>query len=137
MRLEDVTELMKLSAICSVCGNKFIGNDKGTLEIEESTFVRTCKCGWYFRAEETAEGYQVICDTSKKRPPDRPRNLERLYLKKKKTCNDCTAYKEDECLLGFTVHEKKPLVPCPKPQGKRVFKELYLRIWGEKYAGNY
>lgn len=39
-------ELMKKYSNCPDCGNEYIGNGEGTLEIENNIFKRTCKCGY-------------------------------------------------------------------------------------------
>jgi hypothetical protein len=46
MNIVDSTELMKKYSKCEECGNEFVGNGEGTLEIENNVFKRTCKCGW-------------------------------------------------------------------------------------------
>lgn len=42
----DSLALLKKYSKCQNCGSEQIGNGEGTLEIEENTFRRTCKCGW-------------------------------------------------------------------------------------------
>lgn len=39
-------ELMEQYEECQECGNKYVGNGEGTIEVTEATFTRTCKCGW-------------------------------------------------------------------------------------------
>jgi hypothetical protein len=39
-------ELLKKYADCPDCGSDKVGNGAGTLEIEDNTFTRTCKCGF-------------------------------------------------------------------------------------------
>ncbi|WP_288745797.1 DUF3797 domain-containing protein [uncultured Enterococcus sp.] len=46
MRLSTSMNLMKKYGSCPKCGNKFVGNGKGGMVIEEYTFERWCKCGW-------------------------------------------------------------------------------------------
>jgi hypothetical protein len=46
MNIVDSMVLMKKYSNCEECGNEFVGNGEGTLEIEDNVFKRTCKCGW-------------------------------------------------------------------------------------------
>jgi hypothetical protein len=39
-------ELMEKYSTCLECGSMNVGNGEGTLNIEDDSFKRTCKCGW-------------------------------------------------------------------------------------------
>ncbi|ACM16014.1 TPA: DUF3797 domain-containing protein [Bacillus cereus] len=39
-------QLLRKYAACQECGNENVGNGEGTVEIQDDTFKRTCKCGW-------------------------------------------------------------------------------------------
>lgn len=43
---------------CPNCGNQFVGNGEGTLEVNDNMVKRTCKCGFNFE-------YDVNNGTSK------------------------------------------------------------------------
>jgi transcription elongation factor Elf1 len=45
---------------CPNCGNQFVGNGQGTLEVDNNIVKRTCKCGFNFE-------YDIINGTSKKK----------------------------------------------------------------------
>lgn len=45
----ECTKLMKVLskyAKCPLCKNKYIVNGQGILVVDETTFTRTCKCGF-------------------------------------------------------------------------------------------
>ncbi|MER3123048.1 DUF3797 domain-containing protein [Bacillus altitudinis] len=42
----DLLKVSKLINGCPNCSNDLIGNGQGTLEVEETSFKRTCKCGF-------------------------------------------------------------------------------------------
>ena len=44
-------ELLRKYANCPECGSQVLGNGKGTVNITDDTFTRTCKCGWKIRIE--------------------------------------------------------------------------------------
>jgi transcription elongation factor Elf1 len=46
MNAWKAVELMGVYNNCPDCGSEKLGNGEGTLEIEDDTFKRTCKCGW-------------------------------------------------------------------------------------------
>ncbi|WP_240036602.1 DUF3797 domain-containing protein [Paenibacillus amylolyticus] len=46
MNLSDSLVLMEKYAQCPKCKSDKVGNGAGTLEVEDDTFKRTCKCGW-------------------------------------------------------------------------------------------
>lgn len=46
MNIVKSIELMRKYNGCPECGSDVVGNGEGTLEIEDDTFKRTCKCGW-------------------------------------------------------------------------------------------
>ena len=39
-------QLMKKYSKCLECGNEKVGNGEGVFNIEDSSFFRSCKCGW-------------------------------------------------------------------------------------------
>lgn len=43
---------------CPNCGNEYIGNGQGTLNVDDNIVERTCKCGFNFK-------YDVANGTSK------------------------------------------------------------------------
>ncbi|AZU61041.1 DUF3797 domain-containing protein [Neobacillus mesonae] len=45
---------------CPSCGNQYVGNGQGTLEVDDNLIKRTCKCGFNFQ-------YDVNGGTSKNR----------------------------------------------------------------------
>lgn len=45
-------QLMRKYSKCKECGNKLIGDGEGTMEIDDDTFKRTCKCGWQVEITE-------------------------------------------------------------------------------------
>lgn len=45
-------KLIRKYANCPNCGSDKIGNGEGTLEIDDDTFKRTCKCGWSVEVDE-------------------------------------------------------------------------------------
>lgn len=45
---------------CPSCGNQFVGNGQGTLEVDDNIIRRTCKCGFNFE-------YDVNKGTTKKK----------------------------------------------------------------------
>jgi len=45
-------ELMKEYEKCPKCGNSHIANGEGKLIVEDTTFHRSCKCGWEVTIEE-------------------------------------------------------------------------------------
>lgn len=53
MELDQLLVIAKKHLECPECGNKYIGDGQGTLEVDETTYKRTCKCGWIH--EETVE----------------------------------------------------------------------------------
>lgn len=46
MDIRESTELMAKYGDCPECGNIYVGNGQGTLNIEDDIFTRSCKCGW-------------------------------------------------------------------------------------------
>ncbi len=55
MNLIDAAELMKKYSECQNCGNKYVGNGQGGMQIEGDTFYRWCKCGWSVKTNECGE----------------------------------------------------------------------------------
>nr|WP_309145155.1 DUF3797 domain-containing protein [Brevibacillus sp. HB2.2] len=45
-------QLMKKYSKCAECGSEVVGNGEGTLDINDDTFKRTCKCGWSIEVKE-------------------------------------------------------------------------------------
>lgn len=58
MNAMDFLRISPLINDCPNCGNEYIGNGQGTLEVDENMIKRTCKCG--FKLE-----YDVTNGTSK------------------------------------------------------------------------
>lgn len=46
MLFDKSLELIKKYGVCPECGNRFIGNGKGGLVMDDYTFERWCECGW-------------------------------------------------------------------------------------------
>ncbi|OMD29127.1 DUF3797 domain-containing protein [Paenibacillus odorifer] len=46
MNFTEAIRLSKKYAECPKCGNGNIGVGEGTIDIDENSFERTCKCGW-------------------------------------------------------------------------------------------
>lgn len=46
MKLSKALELMKKHVKCPECGNSMLGENQGSLVIEDDFFKRTCKCGF-------------------------------------------------------------------------------------------
>ncbi|WP_339243725.1 DUF3797 domain-containing protein [Paenibacillus sp. FSL R10-2796] len=46
MNFTEAIRLSKKNAECPKCGNGNIGAGEGTINIDENSFERTCKCGW-------------------------------------------------------------------------------------------
>lgn len=45
-------ELLNEYYKCPQCGSDKVGNGAGTFNITETTFTRTCKCGWEVKIVE-------------------------------------------------------------------------------------
>lgn len=60
MNAMDYLRVAPLINDCPNCGNEFVGNGQGTLEVDDNLVKRTCKCG--FNLE-----YDVNNGTTKKR----------------------------------------------------------------------
>ena len=45
-------QLLGEYAECRNCGSDKLGDGEGTLNIDENTFTRTCKCGWEVEIKE-------------------------------------------------------------------------------------
>lgn len=52
MEVMKVVKLIDKYGTCPECGNKYIGNGSGELEVDEQVFRRSCKCGWEVKVEE-------------------------------------------------------------------------------------
>lgn len=46
MNITLACELMMKYNSCPKCGNEYIGDEEGTLLVEDDTFARSCKCGF-------------------------------------------------------------------------------------------
>lgn len=48
MTLNDVCYLLKKYSECPKCQSVYIGNGRGTIDVDtdKGVFVRTCACGW-------------------------------------------------------------------------------------------
>jgi predicted nucleic-acid-binding Zn-ribbon protein len=46
MKLTRAIELMEKYAECPQCGNGYVGDGEGSLEVTGNVFKRMCKCGW-------------------------------------------------------------------------------------------
>jgi predicted nucleic-acid-binding Zn-ribbon protein len=46
MNFTEAIRLSKKYAECPKCGNGNIEAGEGTLDIDDNSFERTCKCGW-------------------------------------------------------------------------------------------
>lgn len=60
MNSMDYLRISPLINDCPNCGNRFVGNGEGTLEVDDNIIKRTCKCGFNFR-------YDVNTGVSKKK----------------------------------------------------------------------
>ncbi|PFH81650.1 hypothetical protein COI81_28970 [Bacillus cereus] len=58
MNAMDFLRISPLINDCPNCGNQFVGNGQGTLEVDDNIIKRTCKCGFNFE-------YDVEDGTSK------------------------------------------------------------------------
>ncbi|MGM8213546.1 DUF3797 domain-containing protein [Virgibacillus sp. W0430] len=45
MNYQKSLKLIQKYSECPNCGNDKVGNGQGTLDINDDTFIRTCKCG--------------------------------------------------------------------------------------------
>ncbi|HFK1435690.1 MULTISPECIES: DUF3797 domain-containing protein [Bacillus cereus group] len=45
-------QLLRKYSKCKKCGNDKIGSGESTVEIQDDTFKRTCKCGWEVEVNE-------------------------------------------------------------------------------------
>ena len=54
MNVTKFLDLMGEYGVCPDCGNDLIGNGEGELYVTDTTFIRTCKCG--FSVEICEEG---------------------------------------------------------------------------------
>ncbi|MBM7580057.1 DUF3797 domain-containing protein [Jeotgalibacillus terrae] len=52
MRLERLMELGKQHSKCPQCGSSKIGGGSGMIYVDDTTFRRTCKCGWKVEVKE-------------------------------------------------------------------------------------
>lgn len=47
MLLNQTMKLLEEYGRCPGCGSQKLGNDEGSLEIQEQLFIRNCKCGFF------------------------------------------------------------------------------------------
>ena len=52
MKFQKTLDLMFEYAECRNCGNDSIGAGEGSLSVNENTFLRICKCGWYVEIKD-------------------------------------------------------------------------------------
>lgn len=52
MKMIEAMRLTRQYAECPKCGNIHVGNGEGKVVIEDSTFYRSCKCGWEITVKE-------------------------------------------------------------------------------------
>ena len=54
MNYIDAVNFVKQFGECPKCGNVFVGNGQGTIDIdtEKGYFKRTCSCGWSVVVED-------------------------------------------------------------------------------------
>lgn len=52
MNARRAMQLMEQYEECQECGNQYVGNGEGTVEVTDDTFKRTCKCGWKIEIKE-------------------------------------------------------------------------------------
>ncbi|WEG14125.1 DUF3797 domain-containing protein [Pullulanibacillus sp. KACC 23026] len=55
MLLRKALELMEKYSNCPDCGSDRLGNGKGTLNIDEDGFIRTCNCGFSIKINSKGE----------------------------------------------------------------------------------
>lgn len=46
MDIRESLDLMNKYNKCPECGSDKVGNGEGVLDVGDSTFFRSCKCGW-------------------------------------------------------------------------------------------
>lgn len=46
MKIDLLLAIARKHFSCPECGNTYIGDTQGTLEVDDTTYKRTCKCGW-------------------------------------------------------------------------------------------
>ena len=52
MNAAKTMKLLRKYAKCPKCGSELLGNGKGSLEVTDDTFKRTCKCGWNIKVNQ-------------------------------------------------------------------------------------
>lgn len=55
MVIGRATALLEKYAVCPECGNQYLGNGEGSIEIDDNKFRRTCKCGFEVVITDNAE----------------------------------------------------------------------------------
>lgn len=52
MKLTKSIVLMQKYSSCPECGNGYLANGQGEMNIEDNYFERKCKCGWRIKTDE-------------------------------------------------------------------------------------
>ncbi len=52
MNALKTVELLRKYSECPNCGSDKLGNGSGSVEVDDYTFKRTCKCGWSIEVKE-------------------------------------------------------------------------------------
>lgn len=52
MNIIKAMALINKYSVCQKCGSDKVASGEGTLNITETSFERTCKCGWSVREVE-------------------------------------------------------------------------------------
>ena len=47
MLMSQAIQLLEMYRNCPSCGNQKLGNVEGRLEVQDQTFMRQCKCGFF------------------------------------------------------------------------------------------
>ena len=59
MEISLAVRLINQYKECPECGNKYIGNGKGGIYIDDDYFERSCECGWKVSHGSKRESYEV------------------------------------------------------------------------------
>lgn len=52
MKFQKTLDLMFKYSECRLCGNGLIGAGEGSLHVDDDTFLRICKCGWFVEIKD-------------------------------------------------------------------------------------
>ena len=55
MQLYKLLPLLKKYEKCPACGNDMLGENEGSLIVDENIFIRECKCGIKIKVNENDE----------------------------------------------------------------------------------